>query len=42
MQDAVALFGRLPDPWWGAFKDRRHTWFDEFDENGQPDDKSSI
>jgi len=32
VQDAVALFGRLPDPWWGAFKDRR-TWFDEFDES---------
>jgi serine/threonine-protein kinase SRPK3 len=40
-RDAVALFGKLPDPWWGAFK-CRHTWFDE---NGQPkcpDHKSSI
>ncbi len=22
------LFGKLPDPWWNAFKDR-HLWFDE-------------
>ncbi len=31
MRDAVELFGKLPDPWWGAFK-QRHLWFDE---NGQ-------
>lgn len=24
----MATLGKLPEPWWGAFKDR-HEWFDE-------------
>ena len=41
VRDAVELFGKLPDPWWNAFKDR-HLWFDENGQPKSPDHKSSI
>ncbi|KAF8347561.1 kinase-like domain-containing protein [Amanita rubescens] len=41
VRDAVELFGKLPDPWWNAFKDR-HLWFDENGQPKSPDLGSSI
>ncbi|KAF8332972.1 kinase-like domain-containing protein [Amanita rubescens] len=41
MQDFVTLFGKLPDPWWNAFKER-HIWFHEDGQPKSPDYKSSI
>jgi serine/threonine-protein kinase SRPK3 len=41
MRDFVTLFGKLPDPWWNAFKGR-HICFHENGQPKSPDDKSSI
>jgi serine/threonine-protein kinase SRPK3 len=41
VRDVVEVFGKLPDPWWNAFKGR-HLWFDENGEPKDPDGKSSI
>lgn len=40
-RDFVRLFGKLPDPWWNAFKER-HIWFHEDGQPKPPVDKSSI